>query len=378
MNEPPTHPQTFADLSRHVANASVRDRGVLCVSAMNFDYLYAVDEIKPDYETFLHRVVSAPGGSGANTAAGLARLDARTAVAGIVGSDQKGMDLIKALTDVGVDCTQVLTAAGQDNTGEAVIFAKGDRGGGRMIVVSPQVNSRYKRNLETQLAYERLLGLARNSSIVHFSSFVGSEERELQEELMKELKDQVIISLNPGALYSKLGLQKVAGLLGRADIMFVYEDMLDLLLGTESTPTDPSVDLLQIKVANLGARLSERGFDLPAAILVKRAWSSGMARYVALCDQDASSPHSCSASAGAGQAIVDPTGAGDAMAAGVLFSLLRGANTIDAVDLAYVMAMSASSKMGGRAGLPSKMELGRLWSHYLGGVRPFPSWLHEH
>jgi len=346
------------------------------MSAMNFDHIYPVDNIEPDFEVSVRQVLSSPGGSGANTATALARLGIDAAVAGVVGDDQKGLHLRGALTKDGIDVEHLLTGNEQDGpTGETVILAKGLSNGGRMIVVNAGVNNHYASIMDRNLQTTALAQAMRTSRIVHFSSFVGSQERARQAELIASLEPDTIVSLNPGMIYSRLGLDLVAGMLGRSDILFVYENMLDSLLGWNDAPAG-SQDVLSKKLGALSDELSRRGLAVPSVILVKRSWSEGHAHYVELCDRCGVTRHNCSARFAAGEgAGVDPTGAGDAMAAGIIFALLKGLDTQDAVDLAYVMAMSASSDFGGRSGLPWRTELGSRWATHLGSLRAVPAWI---
>ena len=72
--------------------------------------------------------------------------------------------------------------------------------------------------------------------------------------------------------------------------------------------------------------------------------------------------------------IMDATGAGDALAAGVLFALLREAPPGEAANFAYVMSLSASSAIGARPGLPDVSTVAEYWRRHL-PASPLPRWL---
>ncbi|MCH2622248.1 MAG: PfkB family carbohydrate kinase, partial [Acidimicrobiales bacterium] len=80
-----------------------------------------------------------PGGKGANQAVAAARLGARVAMVGRVGSDDAGTTLRAALQDAGVDCRH-LAVDGQAPSGLALIGV--DRHGDNTIIVSPGANDR--------------------------------------------------------------------------------------------------------------------------------------------------------------------------------------------------------------------------------------------
>ncbi len=183
------------------------------------------------------------------------------------------------------------------------------------------------------------------------------------------------MSLNPGMLYSVKPLHELRSLMGRADVLFVYEKMIDRMLSTYAQPVQRLG--MQERIVELGARLADEGASLPAVILVKRSWSQSQGRYVELFEADGLVRHQCSARnvAADGGFCIDPTGAGDSMAAAILFSLIRDIPPQDAVDLAYVMAMSVESDYGGVAGLPRMGSLEFQWQRYLSDHRDTPDWL---
>ena len=80
-----------------------------------------------------------PGGKGANQAVAAARLGARVAMVGRVGSDDAGTTLRTALQDAGVDCRHLVVDS-QALSGLALIGV--DRSGDNTIIVSPGANDR--------------------------------------------------------------------------------------------------------------------------------------------------------------------------------------------------------------------------------------------
>jgi len=78
-----------------------------------------------------------PGGKGANQAVAAARLGASVAMVGCVGRDDFGQQLLKALTDEGIDTAAVAVLDGAP-TGLAMITV--DAGGENIITVAPGAN----------------------------------------------------------------------------------------------------------------------------------------------------------------------------------------------------------------------------------------------
>jgi sugar/nucleoside kinase (ribokinase family) len=72
--------------------------------------------------------------------------------------------------------------------------------------------------------------------------------------------------------------------------------------------------------------------------------------------------------------ILDSTGAGDALAAGFLLGLLKHSTPHECANLAFVMALSASSGLGARAALPRRRSLVERWRLHLPDVTA-PAWL---
>lgn len=349
---------------------------VLSISALNYDYIYSVDRIEPDHEVASYNTTSAAGGSGANSAVALSLLGASTAIAGIVGDDEKGRLLRQSLEQAGVDSSQIITNMRTDGTtGEAIVFAARVRNGGRMIVVSPGVNNNFAATVRSSGKLASLQDAAASARIVHLSSFAGSGERELQKKIVNSLPDDAVVSLNPGQLYALLGVEEVAPLLARADIVFFYEAHLDALIGaSEPTLVMGTGEWLTERLRRLGEKLQRLEGRSPSVFVIKRSWASDEAHFLVISDRRGERHHYCSARVGAGvNTTVDATGAGDAMAAGTLFALLRGVETRDAVDFAYLMAMCASTKLGARAGLPVWAEIEERWREHMHGLREPPS-----
>ena len=113
---------------------------VVVLGSANLDIVVPVPHHPATGETVLgghHDRI--PGGKGANQAVAAARLGARVAMVGRVGSDDAGRTLRTALQAAGVDCRH-LAVDGQAASGLALIGV--DRSGDNTIIVSPGANGR--------------------------------------------------------------------------------------------------------------------------------------------------------------------------------------------------------------------------------------------
>jgi ribokinase len=341
----------------------------LTVSAHNVDRIYTVDLVAADYETRVEAPVVAAGGSGANTIAGLARLGTRTAVAGIVGEDDDGSFLRDALAQDGIKSLLAPAAHQTLPTGSTTTYT--DVGGRRSIYVFPGINERFAVAAKQRTYRLDLDDALRTSRIVHFSSFTRSAERGLQEKLLNRLPDETLFSFTPGALYCKLGLDRLAPFLGRANLVFLYERQLDALLEHEVGGRELEQLPLNHKVEHLYAWKVKRRSREPLAVIIKNsAGDSDTTRPQALratCGRttvEFSAP--TQAKVGPIVQVRDSTGAGDAVAAGMLWSVLHGHPLNCSVDIAYVVSRSACQDVGARTGSPTETQLRHRWHHWVG------------
>jgi ribokinase len=111
---------------------------VLVIGSLNMDLVARCEHLPRSGQTVAGAgFFTAPGGKGANQAVAAARLGTRVAMAGCVGNDQFGRDLIAGLRRDGVLCDAVQAVAAP--TGTALITI--DAEGANMIVVVAGANS---------------------------------------------------------------------------------------------------------------------------------------------------------------------------------------------------------------------------------------------
>lgn len=343
------------------------DWDCVTVSAHNVDHLYPVDRVAADYETRIRAPIVTAGGSGANTIAGLGRMGLRVAAAGAVGGDEDGALLRAAMEADGITPMLVPVNGNRHLTGKTIAFT--DNNGRRSIYVEPGANERFASASKSKRYLGGLRAAVRSTRLLHYSSFTSAPERTLQEKLVREMPEQGILSLTPGALYCKLGLDRMAPLLARANVLFLYEQQLDALLGNGSDSASAEKPLEE-KIERLYKWRQKHRSHEPLAVVIKNA-----------TNENSTTPHQLRGVVGRSQietsqptqAAVSPeirlrdsTGAGDASAAGLLWAILQMEPFHYALDIAYVFARSASVEYGGRAGLPTPRQLQYRWRTWVG------------
>jgi ribokinase len=363
-------------LRERLRRTETRRLDFCAIGAQNLDRVHQVDLIAPDHESQVTDPVTCPGGSGSNTAFALAQLGVRTGVVGAVAADPAGVQLKSDLIAAGIDTSLLLTIDHQRNTGNTLVFSDGD--GRRLIYVNPGVNESLAAELEHRNLTRNLHDLQHQVRVLHLSSFTGAAERIMQEGIARSLDDDVLLSFTPGALYAALGADRLATILVRANLLFLYEQHLDSLLARSSAGTVKGTATIAEKMTQLYGWRSARGSTEPLAIVVKRPTELVRGRpqeYLAIGYgrrdlEDIGGPDTGIRR----QDVVDSTGAGDALAAGFSFAMLRQRSPEECANIAYVMAMCASSGLGPRVALPHLPELPDRWRRHLPGVL-VPAWL---
>ena len=280
--------------------------------ALNLDKIYMVDKIPgKDEEGFVIDVEMHPGGSAANTIAGLASFGVETGFIGKIGSDEEGRILLRDFEERGVDTTGIVRGDGR--SGVAMIFV--DRDGNRAILVDPGVN-------DTIGIDEVSMDIVERSEIVHMTSFIcknGLESFRSQIEVAKRAEG---VSFDPGLPYVERGLEELRPILRNTTIFLPNRRELEILFGTDyRSACQMAIDMgVQIVAVKLGAEGS----------------------YVT----DGKSEHFVKPF----QANpVDTTGAGDAFNAGFLYAWHRGRSPEECARIGNYVAARLIERVGARS-----------------------------
>lgn len=352
------------------------------ISLHNMDALYRVEQIAPYREEHVDPPRCSPGGGGANVIHALARLGMRTAVAGVVAADADGDAVRSDLERVGVNTELLLQlpAESPQRTGRATVLA--DARGRRTIFTEEGANSRLTAEVSARGLRQPLQQCLSRSRIVLLTSFTSVAERQLQEEMLETLPADTVVAFTPGSLYGSPGPGRLAPLIGRTNVIFLSEEALTRLLD-DLVPHmhDQSATVPQKAHALLQWRYDMGSRD-PMIVAVRQQWRGYDARagfrHISICwgrkGYEGMTGTDGRLSSDDADTLIDGTGTGGAMAAGVLYGLLRSRPPEDCANLAYVLVMSAATRYGSRDGVPSSHQIRERWCHWL-HVDAAPSWL---
>jgi ribokinase len=377
-------PSVIRQIHRRLRASANMTFDAFAVSMHNMDAIVRVEQIAPGREEYVDPPRYAPGGGGANIAYALARLGVRTAVAGCVAEDPNGDALRTNLDETGVN-TEFLLQLQHDSpirTGRTTILADGN--GRQTVLTEAGANSRFAAEVSERGLRHALLQMLTRSRIVLLTTFRTMAERQLQEELLQHLPPETIVAFTPGSLYMSPGTWRLEPLIGRTNVIFISEEALGRLLD-DLVPHmhDRSASIPQKAHALIQWHHDLGGPRDPFMIVVRRPWrgsdTQGRSQsiiYVCWGQQGYEGGVGTDGRLGSDDAgkIVDTTGTGGAIAAGVLYGLLQSRPPEDCANLAYVLAMCTTTRYGSRDGVPTRAELGERWRQWL-KVDAVPSWL---
>ena len=284
----------------------------MVLGSINMDLVVKVASLPRAGDTVLgDRLLTIPGGKGANQAVAAARLGADVRMIGRVGNDAFGAELVAGLREDGIDTTGVAVDEG-DASGVALIVV--DRGGENQITVAPGANGK-----------------------------VGDEEiARLRDGL--ESGDVVVMQL-------EIPMPAVQTAIGAAHEAGARVILNAAPSGAMAGRQVPSVDLL---IVNEGEAEQLGGVALVNAVeaLVVTLGAAGSVLY----EKNKATPIQP-------QKVdaVDATAAGDAFVGAVAFALARGASLVEAVRLGGAAGAAAATKVGARPSLPTPADLKRLF-----------------
>jgi ribokinase len=289
---------------------------ILVIGSLNMDLVTRCEQLPRSGQTvFGTDFFTAAGGKGANQAVAAARLGARVAMAGCVGDDQFGQDLVVALRrdGVGSDCVQVVARP----TGTALITI--DAHGANTIVVISGAN----RICDTALV-DRALTDAQERGILL-----------LQNEILEEANAHAIRAAHAAGWFVMLNPAPARTcapeLLPLIDVIIPNESEAAALTGSEDVHEAARHMLAQ------GAR----------AVLI--TLGSGGALYC-----DAGAALHCPAVA---VHAIDTTAAGDAYIGALAVGMAEDRSIADSLGFAAAAAGLAVTRLGAQPSLGTREEV---------------------
>jgi len=278
-----------------------------------------------DQEAELEEFQVFSGGSAANVAVGLSRLGQEVFFLGATGDDGYASLLIKELEQVRSDYLQQIPGVVS-----GTVMVTVDHHGLRTMYTYPGANTHFNWSLVPQVFIGGL-------DYLHVSSPADAVITQLVQ--LKEANSKLQISLDPSKLLTGKGLDYLKPLLEQTSILFVNEaELNDLFPGCQRSEAITSLH-------NIG----------PKHIFIKLGADGAEYSFI----QENGQQHNIHHSALPVHAV-DSTGAGDAFAAGVLYSIARGWQQEKVLRLGIEMGTRAVAVVGARTGLPYGRELSEL------------------
>jgi ribokinase len=306
-------------------------KSILVVGSLNMDQVVRVPRIPTLGETLLTtaslRLV--PGGKGANQAVAIARLGASVAMAGRVGSDPFGIQLLQALQAATVT-TDLIVAEQEEVSGTAFIFLGPD--GDNAIIVAPGTNAHMGHD-RAQLT--RILAASEQSSAVV-----------LQLEIPLEVVQQVIKHAYKSGVPAILNLAPAQQLpretLRQLSVLIVNETEASLLSGQRVESVEDArivaTVLLEYGIPTVVITLGSRG-----ALLATR---DGPERTICSFYEEAPKVH-----------VVDTTAAGDCFVGALTVALVEKQPPKQALRFAIYASALKVTRFGAQSGLPTRAEV---------------------
>jgi len=306
---------------------------ILVVGSLNMDQIVRVPRMPMQGETLLSAgtLKLVPGGKGANQAVAMARLGAAVTMAGRVGNDTFGEQLVQALHEDKVN-TDLVVVDPEKTTGVAFIFlsSKGDNA----IVVASGANA--------SVGYEK----EHNTHILETLQQVHALV--LQLEIPVETVNKLIVAAHKAGLLVVLNLapaqQLPREILQQVSVLVLNENEASLLSGQRVENMEDARVVATV--------LHERGI----ATVVITLGSQG----ALLITDDENGRARCISYPAPKVQVVDTTAAGDCFVGALTVAFTEGQSAEMALRFAVLASTLKVTKFGAQSGLPTREEVQAL------------------
>lgn len=316
---------------------------ILVAGSLVMDLIVSTERFPNAGETVLgFDFRTAPGGKGANQAAQAALLGAKVDMAGCVGADENGEQLISSLQKAGVSTSLIRRESGSFTSVGNVQIETGEGGQSQnRIVVVPGANHQWNRD-----TVDRLCGLVSEYDMLLLQLEIPMW---VNEELASAARSAgVPVLLNP-APADKLSRR----LLECLTFIAPNESEAALISGLNIERSSGVLDLSQVQAA------AERMMDMGAGSVLVTMGDQGAAYF----DETRSVIEPCVKLLKA----VDPTAAGDSFIGAFAAAICRGEGIREAMRFANAAAAITVSRMGAQPSLPCLSETKELMERVAGG-----------
>lgn len=308
--------------------------GVAVLGSLNVDMVVRVPALpRPGGTVLGDRLLTVPGGKGANQAAAAARLGARVRLIGRVGADVFGEELAGGLEADGVDVSGV-ARDDVEPTGAALIIV--ESGGQNLIAVAPGANGRVG---DAEVA--RLLDGLTAGDVVVLQLEVPLRTVLAAAAGARRADAVVVLNAAPSGHLATHSLPDV-------DVLVVNESEAADLTGVRMAGVEAAVGAAE----QLGRRARAVAVTLGAAGAI--LWEKGRATQIDPLPAEA----------------VDVTAAGDAFIGAAALGISEGWNILEAARLGAAAGAATVTRVGARSSLPRPDDLHRLFGIDLEQRRP--------
>jgi ribokinase len=306
------------------------DSMILVVGSLNIDQVVEVPRLPALGETLLGAgsLKLVPGGKGANQAVAMARLGANVAMAGRVGTDPFGEQLLKALLADKIN-TGLIVIDQQEASGTAFIFLSPN--GENAIVVASGANMR--------------IGQDRVQLTNIFEAITRARALVLQLEIPLETVKTLIATGNNAGIPVVLNLAPAQPLpweaLRQLQVLIVNEIEASLLAGQQINRREDA-HIVATALHNQGIPIVVITLGAQGAILASDD-GTGTAQTIY---QPAPNVH-----------VLDTTAAGDCFAGAFTVALTERQSLEDALYFAVYASALKATRFGAQPGLPTRAEV---------------------
>lgn len=291
---------------------------IVCVGALNVDnFIYVNKFCNFDGEEPILSSNIFPGGQAGNIACGLRKLGKNSFFFGNIGYDVHTSMLLNNFDKYNVNYSFAKKTKNPNNS----VFCLVDKEGNRNLYTYNYVDF----NL-TDFSNE----LYEDTAFIIFSSIIKNDAVEICTQIAEKAREKGIkIALDPGNLFSRLGLEKLTPLLKLCDYFFPSLSDLNLLIGGLE-----NIDELFSLVPNIIVTCGEKGVKFYRNGLLKEFPTKNIEK----------------------EKIVDTVGAGDCFVAAFIASIYDNKSEEEAIKFANHAATLSITKKGA-CSMPSYEEI---------------------
>jgi len=303
---------------------------ILVVGSLNMDQVIHVKCLPTFGETLLGAgsLKLVPGGKGANQAVAAARLGAHVVMAGCVGTDPFGAQLLKALQTDSIDTDLVMTDT-EESSGTAFIFLSPQ--GDNAIVVSAGANMRVGHDPNH---FQRIVQAMHQASTLVLQMEIPSETVSRLIEEAHLLGTRVVLNLAPAQHLSYDLLRKVS-------VLIVNESEASLLSGQGVE----NVEDARFVATTL------HGYGIPIVVITLGAQGA------LLITSDANGQLQSIYQEAPEVQVVDTTAAGDCFVGALTVALSEKLPLEQALQFAVYASSLKVTRFGAQSGLPTRAEV---------------------